>query len=611
MTKKFLYGIFLIIGIVLIGVYIYQEQTKVDRLINDQVAVVVVYEKGKKESIGVRAFLSVLEEEGVPYLTISNGKLIAADPEDVLKSKPAIIYPDSAAAVLSTDTAGWIASYIKAGGSVQLASDAGSRNRENKYWLEGALFDKLAGIKRVVENKKSRDVFLYGPVTFSSREDADYFGIPRGKCDENNNITGYRYGTLTYTYTYMYTVETEESRIYATGKGPKKKVPLLLSRHIGKGELLFVNLPLASLKGNGDDLLLRSVLRTFLFKMVKVPHIVSSPDAKGGLVLNLHIDSNAEHPSLPWFITHGYITSKLKYSMHITAGPDCDVPGDNDGFDAKGKGRKIVEDLMRFGIIGSHGGWLHNWFADQIQKGKLDKEGIKKYIEINNRALEEITGYPIKEYSAPNGVFPQPESVEILASLGMESYYYTGDIGSSPNRTFYQNKMLSRNIIAFPVTVHGNKASLYEFEKEKVPDKDVADMLRELVDYTVKNRVVRLFYTHPYDIYLGPYKNAAKQFIDYCIAKQEHGELNVETMSYFRDFLLRLIDTQKMIRWHDGVLDIALSSKGGLKSMVIAVPKQYLNRTLKLPATVKKDELYYYVPTETNTTDYHMVFRYE
>ena len=611
MIRKTVLGTLLVTGILLIGLYAFRLQQKINTLTNDRVEVLLVHGAEGNKTLGIRAFASVLEEEGVPYSVIPNGQLIATAPKKVAAHKPAIVYPDGSATMLSSDTADWVASYLQEGGAVLLSSDAGSKNSKGAYRNPGALFDVLAGVERATGETKS---FAYGKMVFRSRQDADYFGIPLGKCDANNTITGYKYGALTYPYTVLHFVKEKKVHLFAFGRSnsdTNREVPLLAGKSVGKGMLLFVNLPLAALKGNSDDLLLRSTLRTFLFKMVKIPHLVSSPYAKGGIVLNLHIDSNAEHKSLPWFIAQGYVDPQLKYSFHITAGPDCYKIGDNAGFNAAGKGRKIVEALLPFGIVGSHGGWAHNWFSDGIENGTLDKEGIRKSIERNNHILESITGYPIREYSAPNGVFPQPESTEILASLGMKSYYYTGDSGSSPNRTFYQGRMLSENLIAFPVLPYGNKISLHEFAKENIRDENVAKMLKEVVDFTIRNRVVRLVYTHPYDIYLGPYKHAAKVFIDYCVLQQNSGNLKVETMSYFRDFLIRLIHTDKQIKWHDGVLEITLHAKQGLKAMVVAIPKTFQGRRVVVSESLQKDDTFYYVPIEGNRTEYHKVFRYE
>ena len=610
--KRLLFTFIVLAIVLMIGSYQWNKQRYVDALQDNTLSVLLVHGDGEEKSIGIRAFASVMEEEGVAYRIVSNSELITTNPEILVTHKPVLIYPDKAAENISADTQGWLRRYLEAGGFVELASDAGSRRNDGSYWIEGGVFDRIAGVEREVKKGQKRVLqFLSGPIRFADKKSAQYFGIPAGKRNAEEKIIGYRYGVLQYSYEYFDINSQSNARVYAWGEAEGKKTPLIMLRKIKKGRMLFVNLPLAYLKGHSDDLILRSVLRTFLFKMVHLPHIVSSPDAKGGLVLNLHVDYDREHITLPRCVEEGFISPKLRYSIHVTAGPDCNKPGDGEGFDADGKGKKVLQEIEKFGTIGSHGGWAHNWFSESILNGNLDRAGIKKYIRMNNEALEKVTGYKIKEYSAPNGVFPQPESAKILENLGMESYYYTGDSGSAPNRTFFDNKMVSKKVIAFPVVSDGDKASLYEYRKAGISDGALVKILTGVVDYTISNRVVRLMYTHPHDIFDEHYEVAAKAFIAYCIAQQESGKLHVEPMSFFRDFLIRMTETKEVLQWHNDVLEVSLDSPHGLGGMVVAIPKRILGKSLKLQKGLEKDEVYWYVPTDTNATHYYHAFRYE
>jgi len=611
MKKLLLFLVVLAIAVIT-GSYQWEKQQYVDVLQDNTLSVLLVHGNGKEKSVGIRAFASVLEEEGVAYTIVSNSKLITTNPEMLVKHKPVLIYPDKAAQILSADMQGWLRRYLEAGGYVELASDVGSKRNDGTYWIDGGVFDTIVGVERNIGKGEERGPqFLSGPIKFSDKKSAQYFEIPEGKRDKAERIVGYRYGVLQYSYEHFHIHNQSEAEVYAWGEQEGKKTPLLMLLNIKKGKLLFVNLPLAYLKGHSDDLLLRSTLRTFLFKIVHFPHIVSSPDAKGGLVLNLHVDYNEERTILPKCIEQGFISPKLKYSIHITAGPDCNTPGDGEGFDADGKGKAIVQEVEKFGTIGSHGGWAHNWFSKSILDGSLDRVEIKKYIQMNNKALEKITGYQIKEYSAPNGVFLQPEFTGILQELGMESYYYTGDSGSAPNRTFFDNMMVSKKLIAFPVMSTGNMASLYEYRKAGIGEEELVKLLTDIVDYTVSNRVVRLMYTHPHDIFDEHYESAAKTFIEYCIAHQESGKLHVASMSFFRDFLIRVTETKKVLKWHNGVLEVSLDSPHGLGGMVLAIPRRIMGKSLKLQDVLEKDEVYWYVPTDTNAARYYRAFKYE
>ena len=598
-------NIFIVLAIAILiiftGIYVNRQQKQITDVLNANIEVILACENGKEESLGIKAFSSILEEEGVPYKIIPNQKLITINPVKFAKSKPAVIYPDGSSQYLSDDTRQWTFEYMKAGGNLFIANDTGSERLDDRYNLKGSLFDHTLGIQTINTKKKGKDAFVYGPVSFQNTKVADYFGIPKGKYNKNATLVGYYYGVLTYTYTNA-EITSKDVEILAYGKD---HIPLLAQNKVGKGVIFYSNLKLAYLKGHSDDLLARSVLKTFLFKIVKVPHLVSSPDAKGGLVINWHIDAGIELESLPWMIQNGYINKKLRYSMHITAGPDCDKVGDGKGFAASTKGRALVKKLMQYGVIGSHGGWAHNWFAGHIENNHYTYNFMKKNIKLNNDTLEKITQYPIVEYAAPDGAFPQPDSVKILKELGMEAYYYPGDSASAPNRSFYNGKMLSKNIFAFPVMTFQKKASLAEFEDIHKSKSEVEKSLKNVVDFVVNNRAIRVYYSHPYDVYLGIYKKPVKDFIDYCVLKQENHELIVNTMSYFREFLLRLIETHKVFEFKNGEFIVKLNTKKSLKHMVIAIPKNYVEKN-KIHENIEEDENYYYVPADTNDSTFSM-----
>lgn len=607
--KKIFTLLFFIVFVAVVGKYVMKEQEQIIKLQSSNMEVLIVHD-GNQSSLGVRAFQSILEEEGVPFSFIKNQKLITMDPKKLSRTKPALLYPDGSDSYIDQDTAFWMKKYIQGGGHLLSVYDVGTKDIKGRYRLNGGVLDKLIGVRTIRYKERKEKAFIDGAISFETVETASYFGIPKGKIDANGTLVGYMYGQLNYPYADNCLLD-RSLKVYLWGtRKDGTRIPLMVHKGLGDGSILYVNLPLAYLKGNSDDLWARSVLRTFLFKMVKIPHIVSAPYGRGGLVINWHIDSDIELIVQPWFLANGYYDHRLKYSIHITAGPDCDVPGDKQGFDADGKGKEIVKALLPYGIIGSHGGWAHNWFAQNVEDKKFSGEVIQTYINKNNQALEKITGYPITEYSAPDGIFPQPLSTHILKDLNMTSYYYPGDTGSAPNRTFYQEEMVSKDIIAFPVMTFNKYASLAELQRAHYSRKDTEELLKDLINYSIKNRTVRLFYSHPYDIYEGIYQDEVKSFLAYAIEKHEKGDLIVETMSYFRAFLLRLIATKKQFLWHKNTLRIQLENRNGFKEMVLALPKYYQGKRLTVKEKIDEDESYYYVPVDTNETNISLDFHY-
>lgn len=83
--------------------------------------------------------------------------------------------------------------------------------------------------------------------------------------------------------------------------------------------------------------------------------------------------------------------------------------------------------------------------------------------------------------------------------MGVEVYYYTGDSGSSINRTFYNGEMVSEKVLAFPIVPSGLYASLGEMhELGHYDNEKVLTWLKSIPDYGRNNRTLRLFYSHPY-----------------------------------------------------------------------------------------------------------------
>jgi len=580
------------------GYEVYKNQSHFEENIYNEIKVLLVYSQDKNSSI-IKAYESVLEEEGVPFELISNKKLLKLSPDTISMNIPAIIFPDSVNQYIENSTDYWIEKYVKSGGKAALVYDVNTREKDGKYKLSSTYLDRVVGLDFSVYQREKDKSYKYGNIYFKDLQSALYFEIPTGKIDENFTLVGYQYGRLLYPLATVKVISTRDQKIYATDEN---KRPVIVKKDLGQGSLLYVNTPLGSLKGRSDDLLLRSVIKTFLFKIAHVPHLVSSPNAKGTLVVNWHIDSSIEYTSLRWNIDNNYFRKDINQTFHITAGPDAYNPQDGLGFDVLGKGRDIVKELMEYGSIGSHGGWIHNWFAKNINEEKLTKEEMKSYIQKNNEALESIIGYKPIEYSSPEGVFPPLPSIQIMKELGFKSYYYVGDSGSAPNRTFFDGKMLSDNIIAFPVMTFGINASLKEVRDSNWSEEKIKKYYQEFIDFLVANRSIRLFYSHPHDIPDYGYENAVKYFLDYTAAQVEAGKLQTRTMTNISDFIVRLVNTKKRFTIDRQGVHVQMFNHASLDEMVIAVPKK-IGKNKVLLDDYTEDENYYYISLSDTKND--------
>lgn len=516
------------------------------------------------------AYKSVLEEEGVPFRVVDPAGLMAL--KDILPHSPAIIFPDELNKTLPKGIDDRIRQYIFQGGHVLIGHDAGTRDSRD-FYMKSSVFADLLGLNYIIYDRFPENAFSNGYIRLTDGAASRELEISPGKTDAGHTLVGYQYGPLIYPFTRsVFIKRTAHQRILASIIDEyNDSYPVVMKTDYGKGSALFVGTPLGYAKCNSDDLLIRSVLRYFLFRLAGVPHIMPTPSGIGGIVFNWHIDSNTEWVHLPLFQKAGYFRDTIRYSNHITAGPFFLTPDDRDGFDADNRGRKYVEMILPYGTIGSHGGWGHNWFAFKVDAGEFGEPEIELYIRKNNESLERITGKKVTEYSAPMGVHPQPVATRVLERLGVVAYYYPGDSGSAPNRTFYRNSMVSPHVIAFPININGDAVSLYEMRVNKYPGEKVIQWMNGMADFVSRNRAVRLIYSHPNDFVHYPKELTA--FLDYAETLIRDGKMRIESMTYYAQHLLKVLKTRHSFTLDGKRLMIRLSNPDGLKDITVAVPK--------------------------------------
>jgi hypothetical protein len=199
---------------------------------------------------------------------------------------------------------------------------------------------------------------------------------------------------------------------------------MLSRRRVGSGEVAYLALPLGYLRGYSDAFPM-AMLTAFLTSKNTLPHLVAAPDGIGQLIVNLHIDSSVEFMGIPNLQRRRLLRHDVPMEFDVTAGPDLDREGDGLGFNAcgRGPGRADLQLLMRFGTIGSHGGWAHNLFAKNLEDGRYTPAQLRDLVDRNDRCLESVTGRPVRSYAAPVGVHPQPGMTQVLDDLGIAGYY--------------------------------------------------------------------------------------------------------------------------------------------------------------------------------------------
>ncbi len=542
------------------------------------------------------AYESVLEEEGVNFRWITHGELWPSTPAKVLRKTNILIFPDYITSRIPYEFSVWIEDFIDLGGNVFIVYNCGTMSEQGGY-REKAVFTRLLGMNYVTYNKYQSLAFQMANLRFKDQETIDLFEIPCGKYDDLLTITGYQYGRLKYPVAKVDVEFVDEKNIMAYSVYEDGRIaPNLFHKKVGKGNVFFANLPLGYLKAYGsDDLLLRVILRTFLFDISHFPHICNTPSNKGGIVLNWHVDDNREWKNIVEYDKKGFLRASLPASFHITAGDYVDTKEDQTGFDAS-KNPDLVRRMMEYGKIGSHGGWAHNWFAKKLMNNEFSDDEIEYYIDINNRVLSLITKYDIVEYAAPNGVHPQPKLTNILEKLGFTCYYYPGDLGSRPNRTFSQGKMVSEKVIAFPVMPFQNKVSVMEIGWDNVPAEDYERWLLESLEHVIRDRTIFLFYSHLYDFEVHPqYIKPFIKFLNKMEKLQKENLLIVKPMSDFAEFIQRFLHTKFRFVLKENILVAELKNPLGLDGISVAIPKNLSRRPGGTGFYIEEDENYFYL----------------
>ncbi len=577
--KKIKYIIVLLFIIIFLKIYSFIKNTIIQensivQLVNNQNVILLIYNPfyNKKFPYILKAYNSVLKEEGFNYLNISYDLFLSKYNKMKIENIAAIIFPDKINQYLPYDISLIIKDYLEKGGNIFISYDAGIKNTKDKY-LKESIFTSILGINYITYNIYKDKSFLLDNVKLI---DPNFIDFPLSRIDEKSEIiNSYKYGS---TFYYASNLEIKNKDYKLIAETHIYSLPFIILKKYKNGNIYYVNTPLGYLKAYSDDLILRTNLKAFLNKVVKPIHLSKLPKNKPILILNYHVDASIDWKSIEYMKRNNLLDKEIRASFHIIAGDFRDKEGDKLGFDALNKGRKYVEILREYGEIGSHGGWAHNYFSNYILNNLNNPNlyhFIKEYIEKNNKALEEIVGYKIVEYSAPNGVYPQPLNTKILEELNMICYYYTGDMGSCPNLTFYNGKKVSDKVLAYPVFPYKSLTSLGEMKKNNIPNQEVKNFLKYIIDYIISSENVILYYTHPYDIFYYP--NEFKFFINYLKQKIKENKIQTLTMKEYTEFYFRFIKTVYNYSIKENKIYIEIYNPDSLKDISIIIPKKYTN----------------------------------
>jgi hypothetical protein len=542
----------------------------------DRIAVgLVTGAQADRDDTILRAYEAFFVDNGIPYELVSADEIALTSPRGLLAAFPALVFADKLNARLPPGMPLLMERYAEAGGHVAFAHDVGTRNEAGAF-LPRAAMTEVVGVDYDLYTADPSTALFHGPFVFSNAAAARRWDLPQGKHTGDFALASYKYGSLTYPLFRAKAVRDDVAVEARVGDTPE-----LVLRRVGAGSVLWVGLPLGYLKAHSDAFPMQLVLHRWLVRVVGVPHLVPAPGGVGRLIVNLHLDSNAEWPSIPHLIGARLVRHSVVTEFDVTAGPDRDKPGDRRGLDACGLGAPLIRELTGYGVIGSHGGWAHNYFAWNVEDETISPAQITALILRNNECLSRLIGKPIRAFAAPDGAHPQPAMTNIIEQLGMNAYYYTGDTGMSATRAFSDGRMVSDTAWAFPVMPNGRAASLYEMARQHEPAVQVAHWLTDTARYAAEERSIMLLYSHGYDLLVDSFYDAGYgRFLDNIEALQRAGRLTTGGMSDSATFMQRFIGTTFAFRRMPSGVTVELANPEGLADVAFAAPPGTALRSL-------------------------------
>ena len=469
----------------------------------------------------------------------------------------ALILPDLIHRQMNNTLIAHLQQRVQEGARVMLVHDAGVADMDAQYHPQQSRLSGLAGVRYALYGELNT-AMLREQEAWVDVDALPLLRLPPGKlmregsdsplnsrqlppqASERLAVAGYHYGRLHYPV--FATQGTFEGLRLMHGPGHS----LLAGSHpVGQGQVLFVNLPLTYLKLRTDGFFMHSFLRYFAQDMAQLPQLSEMPQGVGALIMNWHIDSAAALPAIEQLAGLG-VFEQGPYSVHLTAGPDVNVPGDGGGMNLEHNAlmRTWVRRFVARGdAVGSHGGWIHNEFGRLV--GTQPQAQSAELIERNSAAVSHASGQPVREYSAPLG--NQPAWVTPwLHARGIQAYYFTGDMGMAPTRSYQDGLRGPPDSWAFPVLSYGRFAALEEAEANQLQEADLAAWLNDVAEFCASQRTARLVYFHPPGMVIFP--QAFRRWLKHTAALVHTGQLRWITMSQFADFANHRLQVQWRIR---------------------------------------------------------------
>lgn len=513
----------------------------------------------------------------------------------------ALVVPDTVHRRMNSAVVAHLEARVRAGAQLMLVHDAGVSDMDGNYHPVQSRLSALAGVRYALYETLGPHM-LSEEIAWVDGSAVSLLRLPPGKlmreggesplistqpaprADEKLAVVSYNYGRLRYPVFATSGIFDGQRLMHFGGDG------LLAGVHtLGKGQVLFVNLPLGYLKLRTDGFFLHSFLRFFAQDVAQLPQLSAMPEAQGALIMNWHIDSAKAEPAMETLQALG-IFEQGPYSVHLTAGPDVDTEGDGAGMDLDHNPNMqawVRRFVARGDEVGSHGGWIHNAFGLKVDK-QPPAVSIP-FIEKNVASVQAASGKPVREYSAPVGNHPAWVT-QWLHDKGIQAYYFTGDIGMAPTRSYQGERRGPADMWAFPVLSYGTYGTFEDSQVAHQSERDIAAWLRDVADYCAQYRTVRLVYFHPPGIAMFP--AAFKGWMQHTARLLKKKELHWITMAQYADFANQRLGVQWQIAQDGqsaGVQQLTASHPRSLEHFTWLLPMQRYAQPVVLQGTAQID----------------------
>lgn len=472
--------------------------------------------------------------------------------------RQSVIVPDTFHREMSDALVRTIYRVVETGGNAMIVHDAGLLTEHGVYAAGPSRFSDLLGVRYGDYDRWKEQLSHYSEIR-GAPATLEQLGIPPGRYLDANaaaKLTAISSSVLEQPDTRFPAFVagyTHDSQRFAILRAEEAGTPTVLlssgsgdvvaSVHAhGQGKAVFVNIPLTYLVERTDGIFLHGFLSYFASDIGGQPLLLATPNGIGALALNWHNDDGKAIYFLHTLQQAG-IFDHGHQSMHFTAGPDVNHPGDGMGMDLDHNpdAQAMIARLRRQGhTIGNHGGWMHNYFGQSADDGNGAE--FSPLLDLNNASVTRANeGLEPREYSAPMG--NQPLWVyDWMERHGVEVYYTSANVGMPPTRLWMGERRMG-SAWSFPVLTDGEVASAEEASFQHMSVAEFSVWLQQIARFIEQQRAMRLSYFHPIGAVM--YLPAIKSYLDTVQRCADRGRCQFISMAEAAEFLNR----REQVQW--------------------------------------------------------------